>query len=669
MKKNENIKDVKEQKLFSGKMYRLGLSRLAVLSIVMAVISIICSLIYPVHKWIDYAKKYESGINGAIKEGREYTVTEKHYPRTKEEVAADKEYNRYISDLWTHDPDEAQKLPVKVEYVIKHLTEDELCLPALIVPLFSPVLLFILFSFLHKRKSADFYFALPYSRACIYTSFTLAGLTVMLATEALSILTAAAVVAASPHLAVSFSTVFSLFAVSAVSSVALAGFALLALTLTGRLLSGILSFAMLSVTGRTFIVLLGNLLAQSIYVIPKSELIGDFYTFSWLLPFSSLLDSNFSAFGNTSLIVYWLAVGSTLIVAAGFLFVKYPSERAGDAFSYRLFRKMFTVVPLSAGLAAVMESALYVRKGFDSLDFKRMIFIFAYVVVLYIFVEFVMSKKLSEILHALPGFAVAIGACILLAITEIAVSAVILRPVSEKEFSEVERVKLAPVFNDKLASVEYYISSYYSIVLDTDEKLEKYREYLNDSMREDILSSADNCAFSTIFYKDGTSVNRTVKIPDEVWNMWTDEMYLERRSEVLESVIRDDVTSLSISYISYQVPGFESGRTIWMRFGTEHYSNIFNEYMNIFKEEYSLLSEEEKIEFANYIPSAEERQASKCFNVIPCYENGGTQGPSGALPYYVTSSSKGMQRTYEKLVKISELFEEAENRAKDGGAK
>ena len=119
------------------------------------------------------------------------------------------------------------------QYLPKAVPTQSLCIPVCLVVFMAPLFFATLFSFLQKRKESDFFHAIPYTRTCVYISFTAASLAFIFAIQAACGLVAGILWSMVPNVTFDLGGMIAYIFICMLAAAMLSSFMMLALTVSG----------------------------------------------------------------------------------------------------------------------------------------------------------------------------------------------------------------------------------------------------------------------------------------------------------------------------------------------------------------------------------------------------------------------------------------------------
>ena len=390
----------------------------------------------------------------------------------------------------------------------KEMTMDTkfLCVPVGVVVFLAPLFFVTLFSFLQKRKESDFFHAIPYTRTCVYVSFSAAALAFVCTIQAACGLVAGILWGMMPGLTFDLGGMVAYVFICMLAAAMMSSFMMLALTVSGT--SGSCSLLYLLFAGFTRIVCLIFMgCVSTIMLIPYSD--AEFLSPTWFLPINVIYyvfagEDAAALMYSLSNILYSLAVTLGLFALAGFFYLRRKSEMAGNPApgvrTQTLFRVLFTLP-----LALVIPLCLIT--GSD--DSTLLLVLGVSVLLVYFLYELITTKRPKNMLKAIPSLGFVAGACILFSLLFHGYRTVVLY-----EKIEAEDIKTVSVDSDLFGS-----NTYQGLLLDTyridDEeiceliakRLAKSQEYERENSRSETYYRRTTV---TIRLKSGRTVRRKI---------------------------------------------------------------------------------------------------------------------------------------------------------------
>lgn len=275
---------------------------------------------------------------------------------------------------------------------------DGFAIPLLMLLLMAPILTLSMFSFLNKRNESDFYHSIPFTRPCVYFSFLASIMTWIVATLVIAIASATILWSLVPYTAVPFSLPFVHFIVYFLATLLLVAFTVVAMTLTGTIISNLLIFGLLflfvRVAGALFVVSMASLYPVVIIDLSFAEFLQIDYNIPLALISPYLFDGDFTVFGNYDLWIYTAVVSIGLIAAGCWLYTRRRSEMAGQSAPNNVLQHTYRIM-ISLPFVFLMVYGI-LEEGFNELVLVLTVIT---LLVYYVF-EIVTTKRLKNLLKA-----------------------------------------------------------------------------------------------------------------------------------------------------------------------------------------------------------------------------------------------------------------------------
>ncbi len=273
-----------------------------------------------------------------------------------------------------------------------------------------PVISFIIWSFLNKRSSSDFYHSIPYTRLCIYFSKTAAILTWIVGILVVSYVSQAVLfIANKKYFNVDYGTMFSMYLSIFICSLLCMAIINVAASITGNILSNICVTGLIMFLPRFLGVMITEMTVYhgETYMIRNSGVglldSSNNMIIGWV--FSVLGISNGSS-GITDMVLslssnlYTLILALIYIVIGAVLFVKRKSETSGKAANGRVLPMIIrTLIGFTIAFIAVMMA--YTNEEYDVTVSVVVLFIVSALVV-FVY-ECIVSKKMNVIKQCIPS--------------------------------------------------------------------------------------------------------------------------------------------------------------------------------------------------------------------------------------------------------------------------
>ena len=293
---------------------------------------------------------------------------------------------------------------------VGYLFTNYASVPTALMVLVAPFFFLVLFSFLWKRKDSDFFHAIPYTRTCVYISFTLAALAFIFAIQIACSVVSGALWSACPYMTVDLGTLAAYTLVCMEAAAMLSAFMVLAMTVSGTAGCVLLFCLFAGFTRIVATVFLGMVETLSIVPIlylwqesPLSPL--------WFAPLSTIYymvdQSTADVFFSLGNILYTVIVTVGLYTLGGFLYGRRHSEMAGNPApgtrTQTLFRVLFSLIP------ALLMCMFFVVEG--EVEFSITLILLVATLLVYCLYELITTKRVRNVLRALPGLGFVAAGC------------------------------------------------------------------------------------------------------------------------------------------------------------------------------------------------------------------------------------------------------------------
>lgn len=295
MKKNKNF--------FSKNLYLEGLRQLKVVGILGMIITLILAVIIPIGNYLSAKSNYRSYVNNNIAG----------------------QFTKYAINA--------------VDYHIYYL---------LFILVFGPLMVIVLFRFLNRREDCDFYHALPHTRHCLFLSFFASVITWLAAQIFLATVVSAVLYQIfSSYLVLEVPRLLC-FAVNILAaSLLVAAALLLACSLSGNTITGLIVFLILFFTPRIFMTIYQSLMSSELDYLADS--IHSIFYIQNNLFYNILqsLNSDSAKYILTTLgfpTICTLCMAVILSALAFVFFAKRKSEAAENSMNNKILQAVFRTI-------------------------------------------------------------------------------------------------------------------------------------------------------------------------------------------------------------------------------------------------------------------------------------------------------------------------------------
>lgn len=292
----------------------------------------------------------------------------------------------------------------------------------LIMYAFAPIMVMMLLGFMNKRRASDFYHALPFTRSCMYLSNMAAVFLWCVIMIAAGSLTTLVVAGMSGTICISTSSAVKCILDAAAGVVLTMSVMAFAMTLTGTYLTNVIT-ALLFLFAPRGIIMLCRLLFQNALpfaVFQDSSIWGS----ACNIPFGLIVDG-FRIYGmrDNSIYTSWISfiyttiLGIIYFAAGAACFAKRKSENATIASVNRGLQCFLRIIPavlISFVSISIMFNAHTSGNEIDRSDLFVAIMAYAAAVVVYFLYELVTTRRMANLLRAIPGLGIVVAVNLIL---------------------------------------------------------------------------------------------------------------------------------------------------------------------------------------------------------------------------------------------------------------
>lgn len=285
----------------------------------------------------------------------------------------------------------------------------------LVMYIFAPLMVMMLFGFMNRRKASDFYHSLAYSRLCMYISFLMAVIVWCVIIMASGSLVTAGITAFSHNIRLDAGTAV-LTVLSAIAGCVLTmSVTMLAMTLTGTYLTNVITAFLILFVPRGIMLVCSRLFRAAIpFVVLSGNTFmgnGSNIPFAFIEEVFGYSQSNDVLDMSKSIIpaVYSIVLGIIYTAIGAFCFVRRKSENATQASINRGLQSVLRMLPaIVISLVAVSELFDAHTSGSAMSDSAVFITVMAYVaaVAAYFLYEIITTRHIRKIYRTIPGLLV-----------------------------------------------------------------------------------------------------------------------------------------------------------------------------------------------------------------------------------------------------------------------
>lgn len=277
--------------------------------------------------------------------------------------------------------------------------------------LLTPLLCLNLFGFLNKRSTSDFWHSVPFTRVCLYNTFSIAALTWALVAIAVSAAVSLACFSALPvYFAINWMSVLtSLLSVVAATALVQAGF-LVAMSITGTYFSNVVVAVLILFLPRVLMLFFSYTSANTTLfeVSMDSSILAPSYN----IVAGMILDlDNVPEFINSWRSIIYTAVLSIAYYALGLgLFHFRKSEAASNSAVNRYMQATFRIIVcLTVCLVPIYLISEELNGGgnhYSNDDWFAILVLYVIAAAAYFIYELITTKKLKNLVRAVPGLGI-----------------------------------------------------------------------------------------------------------------------------------------------------------------------------------------------------------------------------------------------------------------------
>lgn len=366
-----------KNKMFDFRLYLQGLNRLRVIGLALAILCITVCILLPIYHW-------------------HQTPPELRYfaPLDGEDVILKLNSKEKLSE----------NLDWEVKFFTRQVGLSKLIPFVAITSYFSPILVMIMFAYLHKRKEADFYHAIPLTRTCVFVSFVAATMTWMWSIMIVGALLSALVWTLCPYYTFSFGTLLAHLLYALLNAALLAAITTVAVSLTGTTATAVVATLLLGGVGRIVLYIFKECVDGKLRIIPSYALWNEFLSQEFFLPVV-LMDQGTPYLDGS--VLYALILTVVLFALGGFLYVKRRSELAERAVPGRWVHSLLRC------LITLPFAVLLTSKIVDKDDFIIKLILFVCTLLVFYLYELLTTKKVGSMLRATPWLGAVLCACVI----------------------------------------------------------------------------------------------------------------------------------------------------------------------------------------------------------------------------------------------------------------
>ncbi len=471
------------------------------------------------------------------------------------------------------------------------LENNQVCIPAACIILIAPFFFLTLFSFLQKRRDSDFFHAIPYTRTCVYISFTTAALTMIGLIQAACGAVAALLWSACPYTTYDSRALVAYICLCFLAAAMLSSFMMLALSVSGTAGSCMLLFMLFACFWRIVCFIFMEMLT-CIELLSSSCLLAE----SFLSPYQFLpisiafdlfddMDAQAWLFSARTLI-YSVLVTVLIFVIAAVIYVRRHSEMAGNPAPGRhtqtLFRVLFSLIPAFISVLLLTQE-IFDRNGYDMALY---IVLIAITLLVYFLYELITTKRPRAMLVAVRQLWMIPAACALFFGIYFGYRAILLN-----DTPTADKIESVSIENNLYQSGTYQAVLSNQYFTENTEIIGIVAEQLRYSAAcegEDDTENYYKRTEVTIRQKNGRTITRSIILGDDDYAAMADKLWQEE----------------AVQAIRYALPNVEDvdSAYVWMNFAGISVSSGYIDItqtetlVRLFREEFDTLTDAQKDE-------------------------------------------------------------------------
>ena len=283
-----------------------------------------------------------------------------------------------------------------------------------LVYVFIPIMMMVIFFWMNKRNSCDFYHALPIKRETMYISTIFAVLLWVMIIVASACIFTLVIVGVSPHLTIDMTEFFKILGHILAGCIQMVGIFAIGITVTGNGFTNVIASLMLLAVPRgilSIITLIVKEFMPFIEVDIANSLINPVYN----ICFSDFIVFGFSEYSQATNfiapIIYSTILGIIYTAIAGLLFKKRKSETASLPSTYGVIQSICRMIPAYlfslAGIYAVLYTNIWDVEYNIDYYFSALVF-FIISILAYFIYELITTRRWKSVgksAKQLPVFA------------------------------------------------------------------------------------------------------------------------------------------------------------------------------------------------------------------------------------------------------------------------
>ena len=275
-----------------------------------------------------------------------------------------------------------------------------------------PLLMLVGFSYLNKRKSSDFYHAIPVRREAMFISGMAATFTWVVMILIVACVFTLAIVGIDGKLTIEISMFSSLFKTVIVTCIQVASVFALGIALTGNSFSSVLISLMIMFAPRVIIMIIMGSIQELVpfsVVDYGNSILNLNYNAVYMVVSGGIIDFPVTM-EITDTYIYTIILSIVYIILACVAFVKRRSETASDATSYKIVQDISKMIPsYVCSLFAILLILMNMYGDYEVMNYFGSFVLMVIAVVAYFIYDIVTTKKAKRVLINLKQLPIFLG--------------------------------------------------------------------------------------------------------------------------------------------------------------------------------------------------------------------------------------------------------------------
>lgn len=406
---------------------------------------------------------------------------------------------------------------------------------AFIFTIYVPVLVLYAFNFLTKRNACDYYHSFPHTRTCLYLTISASVISwiliVLLSNTVVSILIYAIF---SKYFILNIGRLL-LFSLSIlICSLLVMASIILACTITGTTFTNVAVSGLIIFLPRILITLFCAIATSACEIFVSDKLFPLFYS-NMNIVFDTVLSvfiNSRPSFFDAAPLIYTSVLAVIYFAAAGFLFVRRKSETAGTPASGRKTQCIIRIaiaLPVTLFAIPVIFHKIIGVANLGGSEIFNIIIVYIIAVLVMFIYEFVSSRKIRNVVRALPsvGILVITNIIIIAGLYIVDITQLNYTPSGESidyiTLPQDESIYSSPTYFERILG-EYKITEPALVNFVSDKLAETVKHCKNDNAYNNFYR--DDYSVITVGIKSGAFIKyRNLCVPNEEYELFYNILY------------------------------------------------------------------------------------------------------------------------------------------------